>query len=76
MHIKKGGKAVGFGMAAGDDETVSFGWQIKLSSPLAIAQGGTGASTAANACAALGAVKKTGDTLSGNLSIATSLYPS
>lgn len=76
MHIKKGGKAVGFGMAAGDDETVSFGWQIKLSTPLGIAQGGTGASTAANACAELGAVKKTGDTLSGNLSIATSLYPS
>lgn len=26
MHVKKGGKALGFGMAAGADETVSFGW--------------------------------------------------
>ena len=76
MHIKKGGKAVGFGMAAGDDETVSFGWPIKLTAPLEIEQGGTGASTAANACAALGAVKKTGDTMTGNLSISSSLYPS
>ena len=76
MHIKKGGKAVGFGMAAGDDETVSFGWPIKLTAPLEVEQGGTGASTAANACAALGAVKKTGDTMTGNLSISSSLYPS
>ena len=72
MHIKKGGKAVGFGMAAGEDETVSFGWPIKLTAPLEIEQGGTGASTAANACAALGAVKKTGDTMTGNLSISSS----
>lgn len=76
MHIKKGGKAVGFGMAAGEDETVSFGWPIKLTAPLEIEQGGTGASTAANACAALGAVKKTGDTMTGNLSISSNLYPS
>lgn len=26
MHVKKGGKALGFGMAAGADETVSLGW--------------------------------------------------
>ena len=76
MHIKKGGKAVGFGMAAGDDQTVSFGWPIKLTTPLEVTQGGTGASTPANACAALGAVKKTGDTMTGNLSIQDSLYPS
>ena len=76
MHIKKGGKAVGFGMAAGDDETVSFGWPIKLTAPLEVSQGGTGASTAANACAALGAVKKSGDTMTGNLSISANLYPS
>ena len=76
MHIKKGGRAVGFGMAAGDDETVSFGWPIKLTAPLEVSQGGTGASTAANACAALGAVKKSGDTMTGNLSISSNLYPS
>lgn len=76
MHIKKGGKAVGFGMAAGNDQTVSFGWPLKLSTPLEVSQGGTGSTTAANACTALGAVKKTGDTMTGNLTIQSSLYPS
>lgn len=56
MHIKKGGKAVGFGMAAGADQTVSFGWLIKLAQPLEVSQGGTGGTTPATACAALGAV--------------------
>ena len=56
MHIKKGGKAVGFGMAAGADETISFGWPVKLSTPLEVSQGGTGGTTPATACAALGAV--------------------
>ena len=56
MHIKKGGKAVGFGMAAGADQTVSFGWPIKLAQPLEVSQGGTGGTTPASACAALGAV--------------------
>ena len=76
MHVKKGGRALGFGMAAGADETVSFGWPLILSKPLAVAQGGTGANTARGACSAIGAVKKSGDTMSGNLNIATSLYPS
>ena len=76
MHVKKGGKALGFGMAAGADETVSFGWPLILSKPLAVAQGGTGANTAAGACNAIGAVKKSGDTMSGNLNISASLYPS
>ncbi len=55
MHVKKGGKAIGFGMAAGDDNTVSFGWAVKLSAPLEVSQGGTGASTAAGALNAIGA---------------------
>lgn len=55
IHVKKGGKAIGFGMAAGSDNTVSFGWPIKLSYPLEISQGGTGASSAASALSALGA---------------------
>lgn len=49
MHVKKGGRAVGFGTAAGDDETVTFGWTVKLKTPLEISQGGTGGSTAAAA---------------------------
>ena len=76
MHVKKGGRALGFGMAAGADGTASFGWPLILSKPLAVAQGGTGANTASGACSAIGAVKKSGDTMSGNLNIATSLYPS
>ena len=69
MHIKKGGKAVGFGMAAGSDNTASFGWPVKLSTPLEVSQGGTGSTTAAGACSALGAVKKAGDTMTGTLNI-------
>ena len=76
MHVKKGGRALGFGMAAGADGTASFGWPLILSKPLAVAQGGTGANTASGACSAIGAVKKSGDTMSGNLNISTSLYPS
>lgn len=29
MHVKKGGKALGFGVAAGADNTVTFGWPVK-----------------------------------------------
>ena len=76
MHIKKGGKAVGFGMAAGEDETVSFGWKVKLENPLEVTQGGTGGSTPETACGNIGAVKKTGDTMTGNLAISAYLYPS
>lgn len=54
MHVKKGGKAIGFGKAAGDDETVSFGWPLKLDTALEVAEGGTGAVTAAAARTNLG----------------------
>lgn len=76
LHIKKGGRAVGFGTAAGADQTVTFGWPVKLNKPLEVSQGGTGASNAASACGNIGAVKKSGDTMSGNLYIQSSLYPS
>ena len=76
MHVKNGGKAKGFGMAAGDDETVSFGWPVKMSEPLAISEGGTGATSAALARFALGCVATSGGTMTGNLTIQTSLYPS
>ena len=69
MHIKKGGRAVGFGTAAGADETVTFGWPVKLNNPLEVSQGGTGASNAASACGNIGAVKKSGDTMTGKLYI-------
>lgn len=76
LHVKKGGKAIGFGMAAGDDETASFGWKVKMSEPLALTEGGTGGSTASAARNNLGAVYKGGDTMTGNLYIKTALYPS
>lgn len=76
MHVKKGGKAVGFGTAAGADNTVTFGWAVKLNTPLEVSQGGTGGSTAATARWNLGAVNRAGDTMTGNLSIQGSLYPS
>lgn len=76
MHVKKGGKAIGFGMAAGDDETVSFGWPVKMSEPLPVSEGGTGATSAAFARFALGCVASSGDTMTGNLTIQGSLYPS
>jgi hypothetical protein len=44
--------------------------------PLAVTKGGTGADSAAEACEGLGAVKKSGDTMTGNLSITGYLYPS
>ena len=76
LHVKKGGKAVGFGTAAGADNTVTFGWPVKLNTALEVSQGGTGAKNASSACANIGAVKKSGDTMTGNLSIQSSLYPS
>lgn len=76
IHVKKGGKAIGFGMAAGDDETASFGWPVKMSTPLSIEDGGTGASDAAWARFALGCVASDGDTMTGDLTIQGSLYPS
>lgn len=76
IHIKNGGKAIGFGMAAGEDETVSFGWPVKMSEPLAIEEGGTGATDAAWARFALGCVASDGDTMTGDLTIQGYLYPS
>lgn len=76
MHVKRGGKALGFGVAAGADNTVTFGWPLKLNTKLEVSQGETGAGSASSACSNLGAVKKTGDTMTGNLYIQSSLYPS
>ena len=70
------GTGVGIGKVAETSRYIECGWPPKLSSPLAIAYGGTGATSAANALAALGGVKKTGDTMTGNLGILGNLYPS
>ena len=55
---------------------MEFGWPLLLSEPLGVDQGGTGAETASAACTKLGTVKKSGDTMTGNLAISGYLYPS
>lgn len=76
MDFLADGSGVAFGKVAETSGYAEFGWPLKLSEPLEIAQGGTGASTAAGALSALGGVKKSGDTMTGNLSIQSYLYPS
>lgn len=76
MDFYKDGNGVAFGKVAESSGKVEFGWPVVLSQPLGVDQGGTGASTASSACSNLGAVKKSGDTMTGNLSISGYLYPS
>ena len=76
MDFYKDGSGIAFGKVAENAGKVEFGWPLLLSEPLGVDQGGTGAATAASACAKLGAVKKAGDTMTGNLSISGYLYPS
>lgn len=76
MDFYKDGSGVAFGKVAEKPGKVEFGWPVQLSTPLGVDQGGTGANNASGACGNLGAVKKAGDTMSGNLSISGYLYPS
>lgn len=76
MDFFRGGNGIAFGKVAETNGAVEFGWPIVLDEPLGIAQGGTGASTAAAACSALGALARSGGTMTGNLNIQGSLYPS
>ena len=70
------GTGIGIGKVAETPGAIECGWPLKLSDPLSIAYGGTGAASAENALAALGGVKKAGDAMTGNLRISESLYPS
>ena len=76
MDFYKDGSGIAFGKVAENAGKVEFGWPLLLSEPLGVDQGGTGAETASAACTKLGAVKKTGDTMTGNLTISGYLYPS
>ena len=76
MDFYHDGSAIAFGKVAETPNAVEFGLPVILSQPLGIAQGGTGASSAASACNALGAVPKSGGTMTGNLTIQGQLYPS
>ncbi len=76
MDFLASGNGIAFGKVAEESGYAEFGWPLKLSTPLAVAYGGTGATSTAAAIAALGGVKKTGDTMTGNLNISGYLYPS
>jgi hypothetical protein len=76
MDFLADGTGIAFGKVAETSGYAELGWPLKLSEPLDIESGGTGASTAAGAIAALGGVKKSGDTMTGNLCIQGYLYPS
>lgn len=80
IHIKTGGKSIGIGSAAGDDETIKLGWKllvdngITLNKPLSIESGGTGVSSLPGLKEILGInnlnyLQLSGGTLSGDLSI-------
>ena len=70
------GTGIGIGKVAETSGYIDCGWPLKLSTPLGLAYGGTGATTAIGACNAIGAVKKAGDAMTGNLTIFGQLYPS
>lgn len=76
LHIKTGGKAIGIGTRAGEDGTATIGWKLRLNQPLSITDGGTGATSAMAARQTLGAVSRSGDTMTGDLNIENTLYPS
>lgn len=54
-----------------------YSWcrHYSISLPVSVANGGTGANSESGACSNLGAVKKSGDTMTGNLTISTSGNP-
>lgn len=54
MDFRANGNGVAFGKVAETDNVAEFAWPLKLSTPLSIANGGTGASNAVTALALLG----------------------
>ncbi len=76
MDILADGNGVAFGKIAETTGCVDLGWPLKLGTPLAVENGGTGAVTAALARKKLTAVSKSGDTMTGTLTVQNSLYPS
>ncbi len=80
LDFYRDGTGLGLGKIAEESGKISFGWPVELSEPLPIDQGGTGGNTADSACDSIGAVKKSGDSMSGNLTIqgtapSVTLYP-
>ena len=75
MDFLADGTGIGIGKIAEASGKCEIGWPLVLSEPLAVTEGGTGAVNAAGAIANLGGVKKTGDTMTGNLNIQGNTYP-
>lgn len=69
IDLYKDGTGIAFGKVAETANTAEFGWPVKLSKPLDVAYGGTGANSASAACTKIGAVNKVGDTMTGPLKI-------
>ena len=83
IFFRQGGKGVAFGKVSERTNAVEIdsSWDLyhgsdKLNGTVPITRGGTGAVTAPLALVALGAVAKAGDTMTGNLSIKGTYYPS
>ena len=83
IFFRQGGKGVAFGKVSERANAVEIdsSWDLyhgsdKLNGTVPITRGGTGAVTAPLALVALGAVAKAGDTMTGNLSIKGTYYPS
>ena len=83
VFFRQGGNGVAIGKVSERANAVEINpdWDIyhgstKLNGTVPISRGGTGGTTAAAARSNLGAVNKAGDTMTGNLNIQGSLYPS
>ena len=83
VFFRQGGNGVALGKVSERANAVEINpdWDIyhgstKLNGTVPISRGGTGATSAANARTNLGAVNKAGDTMTGNLNIQGTLYPS
>ena len=83
VFFRQGGNGVALGKVSERANAVEINpdWDIyhgntKLNGTVPISRGGTGAVTAPLALVALGAVAKSGDTMTGNLNIQGTLYPS
>ena len=63
LDFLSNGNGIGIGKVAETNGYIDCGWPLKLSTPLAIAYGGTGSVNADAAIANLGGVKKSGDTM-------------
>ena len=83
VFFRQGGNGVAIGKVSERANAVEINpdWDIyhgstKLNGTVPVSRGGTGATSASGARSNLGAVNKAGDTMTGNLNIQGSLYPS